>query len=64
MVAINSKGCCCAAIILMAAVFIRAALFGGFLADVELSADRLAESFDGDQSRDRTDFHVKRFARR
>ena len=49
---------------LMAAVFVRAALSGGFLADVELSADRLAESFDGDQSRDRTDFHVKRFARR
>ena len=36
----------------------------GFLANVELSADRLAKSFDGDQPRDGTDFHVKSFARR
>jgi len=48
--------------VLVSAVPVGAALSGRFLTDVELSANGLAEAFDGDQSGQGTNLHIKSFS--
>ena len=49
---------------LLPAMSVRAALAGGFLAHMKLSANRFAQSFDGNQPSDGTNVHIKGFAGR
>lgn len=50
--------------ILLPAMSVRAALAGGFLANVEQPANRFAQPFDRNQPCDGTNIHIKGFAGR